>query len=56
MLEEDRGQPGEAGRGGDDRKSQDEENCTVKQRGFGSINPEEMNAGVRPKGTIPAWI
>lgn len=35
VLEEDRRQPGEAGRGGDGRKSQDEENCTVKQTGFG---------------------
>lgn len=56
VLEEDRRQPGEAGRGGDGRKSQDEENCTVKQTGFGITNPEEMNAGVRPTGTIPAWI
>ena len=54
VLKEDSRQQGKANEGGDRKKSKDEENCTVKQTGFSITNPEEMNACVKPKGTIPA--
>lgn len=49
-----RGRQGEANEGGDGEKSQGEEKCTVNQIRSGITNPEEMNACVTAKGTIPA--
>lgn len=54
VLKDNSRQQGKANEGGDRKKSQDEEHCTVKQIGFSITKPEEMNACVKPKGTIPA--